>query len=185
MVVTMDGRHFETIDLSKSLFQVLGFLTVDVSSPFYTVIENVDECDARGVCFSFMKDVEHDSERIPADLTVIDVSLDLDEPDISKMKSNDIDALLRVSIERELSCDEFDLIHWIGSEQHVVAGETMLMTGYVARVCGRERQIVAVRRRMSDRNICIIGTFDVRRTDDFMRPIMEMLGRVRAMVYHS
>jgi hypothetical protein len=39
----MQHGNFETIDLSKALFHVLGFLTVDVSSPFYTIVESVDD----------------------------------------------------------------------------------------------------------------------------------------------
>lgn len=184
----MNDKNFGTIDLSKCLFQVLGFLTVDVSSPFFTLVEEVEDRTARGVTFSFMKDVDSDSARVPADFTVIDVTRDADEPDISKMTKDGIsefDAYLYEASERELSDSDYKIIEWIGTEQHIVAGETVLMTGYIARVAGCDRQYVAVRRRISGRNICIIGTFDVRRTDDFMHPIMEMLGRVRAMIYHS
>ena len=47
----MHEKNLETIDLSKCLFQVLGFLTVDVSSPFVTLVEEVDDPTARGVTF--------------------------------------------------------------------------------------------------------------------------------------
>ena len=184
----MHERNLETIDLSKCLFQVLGFLTVDVSSPFVTLVEEVDDPTARGVTFSFMSDMNSDSVRIPADFTVIDVSRDADEPDISKMTKDEIsefDVCLYKALEHELSQSDIKIREWIETELHVVAGETVLMTGYVATVAGCDRQYVSVRRRMAGRNICIIGTFDVQRTDDFMHPIMEMLGRVRAMTYHS
>ena len=184
----MHGKNLETIDLNKCLFQVLGFLTVDVSSPFFTLVEEVDDRVARGVTFSFIKDMEGDSDRIPADFTVVDVTRDIDEPDVSKMTEDevsDFDAHLNETLDSELSNDNFTIIDWIGTEQHTVAGEIVLMTGYVARVSGRYRQYLVVRRRMAGRNICFIGTFDVRRTGDFMRPIMEMLVRVRAMRYNS
>jgi hypothetical protein len=184
----MQHGNFETIDLSKALFHVLGFLTVDVSSPFYTIVESVDDREARGVCFGFMKDIDNDHERIPADFTVVDVTSDVGEPDITKMTTEDVkefDDYLFNTIERELTSDNFKLIDWVTTEHHTIAGETVLMTGYIARVTGCERQYVAIRRRLANRNICIIGTFDVQRSDDFMNPIMEMLGRVRAMTYHS
>ena len=184
----IQGKFFETIDLNKCLFQVLGFLTVDVSSPYFTLVEEVQDQSAQGVIFGFMADADRDLEHIPADFTVIDVTADDDEPDVTKMSDDDVDefdVFVRRGIELELENDSHEIIRWIGTEKHIIAQEVVMMTGYVVRIEGCDRQYVIVRRRMACRNICIIGTFDVRRTDDFMKLIMEMLGRVRAMTYHS
>lgn len=181
-------KNVETIDLTKCLFQVLGFLTVDVSSPFWTLVEDVEDRTVRGAIFSFITDIECSNHRPPADFTIVDVTLDQAEPDVSTMTQDEIsdfDDYLHEEIMCGLPDSQAKLVNWIESNQYQIGGELHLITAYVMHVSGRNRQYVAIRRRLESRNICIIGTFDLQHKDDFMRPIIKMLGKVRAVTYNS
>lgn len=184
----MTVENATPIDLDKNLFSVLGFLTVDVSTPYWTHVADVDEAGALGVTFSFMPDKNKDDDRIPADFSVLDVTRDPAEPDISALTEDDaadFDDFIKEEITTILASQGETLKRWMGSQLNDSRDERALMTAYIVNADGIERQYVSARRRFADKNILLLGSFDVELADEFLPRIMQMLGRVRAVTYSS
>lgn len=185
----MTATNATPIDIDKGLFSVLGFLTADISSPYWTHVEDISEPGAIGATFSFMPEEDKDGDHIPADFSVIDVTDDPGEPNISTLTTEDaaeFDAFLREEAEEGLPAIGAMLVEWMNSHLNTSADAKALMTAYKGRMDGgKHRQYVCARRRFLQRNVLMLGSFDVERADEFLPRIMEMMARVRAVTYSS
>src|SRR5262249_44750057 len=108
-------------------------------------------------------------------LLVADVSQDPDEPDVSTYEGADIpevDRFLESGVRGLTARDGREMIRWISSHFNCRSFDKALVTAYIARDQGRERQYIDVRLRVRNRNVVIGSCFDVNRAEELAKPIL-------------
>lgn len=141
------AANADLIDPDQNLFNVLGFLYVQVSFPNWTNVRDIDCEGANGVTFTVVDD-KSDPIVPLADFTVADVSEDQSEPDVTQITKDKIDAFnaqLREATAAGLESEGNELVQWMNTYLNHIDGEQALMTAYLARVNGQDRQYVVSR----------------------------------------
>jgi hypothetical protein len=109
------------------------------------------------------------------------VSQDPDEPDISTFEDagiRELDRFLESEIRSLMARDGREMIRWMSTHLNHRSFGKALVTAYIARDQGRERQYIDVRLRVRDRNVVVGGCFDVSRAEDIAKPIFFALNDV-------
>ncbi len=180
-------RNAILLDAEEALYRVLGFLDAEVGFPYLTHCCDLEADTVEGVTFTFIDDRDYPVTSI-GDFTIADVSDDPSEPEISSLTQEDvglIDKQLREATNAGLQSEGYELLRWMNSYLNIVDGEPCLMTAYVAKVEGEERQFITARHKIAGRNIALMGSFLVRLTDEMLPRILESMGRVRPARFNS
>ena len=155
----------------KSRFEVLGLVSIALPGPWWWHIEDVNDPGAVGAIFRCYE--KGNAEELGY-LLVADVSQDSDEPDISMYEDSripELDRFLESQIRSLMAHDGRKMIRWMSSHLNRRPYGKALLTAYIARDRGRDRQYFDARIRVRQRNVVIAGCFDVSRADQLARPI--------------
>jgi len=109
---------------------------------------------------------------------VADATADTTEPDISKLEDADVQALdctLHDGIEQQLTADGMQLVRWMSSYLNKVANLKGLVTAYIVKDQGKERQYMTLRITVKARKLVVIGVFDIERSADLAAPIFNIM----------
>jgi hypothetical protein len=113
-----------------------------------------------------------------ASITVVDATDDPTEPDISTLHQPDIPALdnfLPEEISKQLSADGMEMIQWMSSQLNQSDHFKGLVTAYVVRDQGKERQFIALRFKAKGRKVVAIGVFDIAKKEVLAAPIFNVM----------
>jgi hypothetical protein len=106
------------------------------------------------------------------------VTPDSTEPDISELQDADLQALdcrLRDGIAQQLAADGMQVVRWMSSHLNEVASLKGLVTAYIVKDQGKERQYVTLRTTVKNRKLVVIGVFDIERSADLAAPIFNIM----------
>jgi len=165
----------------EARFEVLGLVSIALPEPWWWQTEDMNEPAAIGAIF---RCYEKGNEAELGYLLVADVSRDPSEPDISMHEDNgipELDHFLESEVRSLMAHDGREMIRWMSSHLNRQPNGKALVTAYVARDQGRDRQYIDVRIRARQRNIVIAGCFDVNRSDQLAKPIFDALNEAKSV----
>jgi len=152
-------------------FEVLNLVSITLPGSLRWYTEDMNDAGAVG---AISRCYEQGNEKEIGYLLVADVSRDPDEPDISTCEDTIItklDRFLESEVRSLMARDGREMVRWMSSHLNHRPFGKALMTAYVARDHGRERQYIDVRLRVRNRNVVIGGCFDVSRAEELAKPI--------------
>jgi hypothetical protein len=161
------------IDNDLLVFEVLEFVRIQLFDGVIWQGEDINDASARGTAF-YAYD-EPPTESI-ASITIVDVSDDIQEPDITQLSPDDVsdvDASLNLAISSNM-----DLIKWMGSQLNQTDKMKGLVTAYVVRNNGKEWQYIACRFSVQNRKLAAVGMFDVSKQDPLAKLVFQTLRSV-------
>lgn len=179
----MEIQNSELIDPEQGIFSILGLVTLRLGGPYWWQTEDIDEETAIGAIFrayereNLEDDVDKDVLDV-ASITVVDVTDDPSERDVSLIEQADIpllDESLHMGIEKQLAADGMKLTKWMSSHLNKSESLQNLVTAYIANDQGKERQFIAVRMKVKGRKVVAVGIFDIAKKDKLAAPVFNIL----------
>ena len=161
------------IDAAGGVFSVLGVVSIRLFSSYRWNGKDIDYPEARGSVFYAYEDPPTVSV---ASISVVDISGDDSEPDISLIQSNDvpaIDMILKSSISKQMN-----VIRWMSSHLNEANGHKGLVTAYITASQNAEWQYIAIRTNHFGRRYVIVGMFDVAKATPLAKLVSDSLGSV-------
>lgn len=152
----MKINNSQLIDDEHRIFSVLDIAEIQLFEGYQWQGEDINETTAIGSVFHAY---ENPPTQSVASLTIVDVTNDASEPDISQVQQADveeIDSRLRAAV-----AVQFDLVRWMSSKLNQSATFKALVTPYITNDAGTEWQYIALRLSTKDRKVVVIGMFDV------------------------
>lgn len=163
-------------------FRVLGVLELELPGPWMWHTEDVNDAAATGAVFRAYGDVE---ERDVAYVLVADASADASEPEIDGLSVSDVpgvDILLRTALTTSHAEMGMPIVKWMSSKlsEGSLNGTStkVLLTAYIAKDNGIDRQFVVARLQICGRKFVVMGCFDVNKADHLGKSIWAALGSV-------
>ena len=153
-------QNSRLIDEEQRVFSVLDIVNIALFEGYQWQGEDIKETTAVGSVFHAY---ENPSTQSVASLTVVDVTSDASEPDISQVEQADvqeIDEQLRAAV-----AVHFDLVRWMSSKLNQAATLKALVTLYITNDAGAQWQYIALRLSTKGRKLVVIGMFDVAKSD--------------------
>lgn len=171
----------DLVDPERGMFSVLGLVVIPVriGGSYWWHCEDIDREGARGAIFR-----AYESEGLKqgayevAAITVVDVTDDPDEPDIETLEQSGVSALdevLRQGITEQFLADGREMRRWMSSYLNESGRLKGLVTAYIVRDAGKERQFIALRIKVKDRKIVALGSFDLAEERVLAGPIIDAI----------
>lgn len=161
------------VDSENLVFSVLDSISLQLFGGYDWQGEDIDESTAVGSVFHAFEQPPTESV---ASLTVVDVSGDPDEPDISILSEEaveKVDSLLRSAVESQM-----DLDTWMSSKLNEAGDLKALVTPYITKNNGKRWQYIALRLGSKGRKIVVIGMFDVAKSDPLAKLVFRSMQTV-------
>jgi hypothetical protein len=158
------------VDNDLLVFEVLEFVRIQLFDGVIWQGEDINDASAIGTVF-YAYD-EPPTESI-ANITIVDVSDDIEEPDISQLTVDgvaDIDANLNLAVSSNM-----ELIQWMGSHLNQTEKMKGLVTAYIVNNNGKEWQYIACRFNVQNRKLAAVGMFDVSKQDPLAKLVFQSL----------
>jgi hypothetical protein len=168
------------IRVGDGRFEVLGLVSIVVPGPsscWWHTEDFNDPGGAKGAIFRCYEEgyVAEDGDlQELAYLLVADVSNDPTEPDLTRFVQDDVEAFdrfLEQEIRRLMTRDGRTMIKWMSSHLSETSRGAGLVSAYIARDGGRERQYMDARISVGGRKVVIGGCFDIQRKHDLAAPV--------------
>jgi hypothetical protein len=150
-------------------------VSIALPGPWWWQTEDMNDPGAKGAIFRCF---EQGNEQEIGYLLVADVSQDSDEPDISMYEDSripELDRFLESEIRSLMAHDGREMIRWMSSHLNRRAFGKAIVTAYIARDQGRDREYIDSRIRARQRNVIIAGCFNLNRADQLAKPIFYAL----------
>lgn len=177
--VTNQTQHCTLIDPDHGEFAVLGLVTIQLPPIGIWHGEDIDTATAKGVAFRAYDEKSREiGDGEIALLMIGDVTDDPTEPDVREIKDIDVPAIddqLRKAAEVQLKESGRELVHWTPSFLNRTKSIVGLVTGYILREDGIEKQYIDVRVTVRGRKLVIDGMFDVSKQESLAPPIFSAL----------
>lgn len=178
------------IDAEQGLFSVLGLVTLCLTGPigvtryWWHGEDLVDEM-AKGSYFGAIKeDLVQEGIITCASITVVDVTNDASEPDVSTLEQANIQAIddrLNADTQSALQAQGRGIVHWMSSQMSQSDCLKRLFTTYITRELNAEWQSTFLRFNVKGRKIVAIGSFDIARRESFAEPIFNALRSIAVL----
>jgi hypothetical protein len=173
----MGPKNAEYIS-SRGIFRVLNRVEIHLPGKWWWHGEDIEDTTAQGVIFRAYR--EHGGLDV-AYLIVVDVTSDPTEPDISLLKHEDVaglDRVLEAFIRQDMANQGSELVRWMSSQLNEADSQRGLVTAYIRKDSGKERQIIALRMTINSRKMILMGCFDVADADSLASEIFNAMGQV-------
>ena len=95
---------------------------------------------------------------------------------LDENSAKDYDQVLHRNIKKNLHNDGRELIKWMSSQLIEKEKRKILFTEYIEKDQGKERQMIALRMRVREFNLVIMGCFDIAMKDELLVPINNIIG---------
>ena len=174
----METQNSTLVEPATGLVTVLGLIGLHLNGPFRWQSEDIN--DDRGVGTIFRA---YDRDPQPGDLdlasvTVVDVTNDPNEPDISNLDCAGIMAFdnhLRENMVAHQKTEGIELVRWMSSRLDVSENRRGLITAYIVNDKGKARQFITLRVNVNGHKIVAIGVFDISMSNILATPIIDTL----------
>lgn len=156
----MTIENSKLIDADQMVINVLDKVVFRLFGGYLWQTEDINEATAKG---SEHHAFENPPAKSVASLTIVDVSNDPDEPDVSRLTASDIskvDQILRESISSQLT-----VVEWKPSQLNELGDMKGLVSLYIAEEDGLRWQYIATRIFHNSRKWAMIGMFDTAKHD--------------------
>lgn len=153
-------HNSELID-SNLKFLVLDSVIVELFDGYAWQGKDIEEPNAKGSIFYAYDNPPSISV---ASITVVDVSEDVTEPDISLMRQEDVEHIDNQF--RKAVSSGMNLTKWMSSQLNENKNHKGLVTAYITTENEKEWQYIALRLSNNGRKIVIIGSFDISKKDE-------------------
>lgn len=178
----MEIQNSELIERENNVFSILGLVTLPINGPYEWHIEDINEESVKGTIFrAFELKNAKGSDLELASISVVDVTNDPDEPDVSKLEQTDvlrIDNFMRENFLAQLASEERFLTKWMASQLNEAVNFKGLVTAYKINDQGKEYQFIAVRINVKGRKIVGVGTFDTSKSDELASFIFNAMSKI-------
>jgi hypothetical protein len=165
----------------ESRFEVLGLASIALFGPWWWHTEDLNKPGAVGAIF---RCYEKGNENELGYLLVADLSQDPTEPDITTYEDSgipELDRFLESEVRNLMARDGREMVRWMSSQLNRRSYGKALVTAYIARDQGRDRQYIDIRVRAQQRNVVVAGCFDVNRADELAKPIFYALSDAKPL----
>jgi hypothetical protein len=173
----MVTRNVRLVSKERAAFNILGRIELCLPGPWWWHTEDIDEQSATGAIFRAYAD---DGAEL-AHLIVVDVTTDASEPDVSSIRQNDVpnlDHALQSGIRQHLAAQGIEVLKWMSSHLNETTNLKALVTAYVVKDNGKDRQMIAARLTIEGRKMILMGCFDVTAADILAVPIYRAMQEV-------
>ncbi len=183
----MSLKNTKLIDSDIGVFSFLDILTIQVPPIGWWQSEDFEDEKSRGVIFSAFEPPKNEDEDPVLNIAwflLADATNDPDELNITLLneeKLSEVDKQLHQDIENSLKNDGMIIQKWVPSELSEISGIKMLISSYLYTEGNVERQSVAVRFSVKDKNIVIILNYLLSMRDEIAQPIFETLHTIKKM----
>ena len=170
----MTVHNSTLLDAEHLVFSVLSEVELSLFHGYNWQSEDVDHPTARGSTFFAF---ENPQEESVASITVVDVTNDLSEPDISLLDESDVaevDAMLREAVESEMQ-----VVRWMKSHLNSSEKSKTLVTAYIAELDGKMVQHIAARTSNNGKKYVVVGSFDVVKSVPLATLVVHSMGSLR------
>ena len=161
--------------MNGSRMEVLELVSIQLPSPWWWSGDDIEDMKTKGAIFRvFAKEKEFDI----AYIVVADVTGNPQQLDISSLdegSAKDYDLYLHKEAKKALSGRGMEIIEWRPSQLDETEGFKRLVTTYIVKDEGRERQNIALRIRVRQSNLVIMGCFDIEMKDQLAAPIFDAI----------
>ena len=167
----MNKNHKNFRLTKEGRFEVLGLISIALPGPWWWHTEDLNDPKARGAIFRCHMEGQNLDVGY---LLVADVSADPQEPNIAPVNQLDVDQLDRVmeqEVRREIVSDGREMIKWMSSHLNETSAGKALVTAYIARDQGKDRQHIDTRIPVRGRKVILAACFDVDRASELASPI--------------
>lgn len=169
----MNINNSMLIDNEHGVFSVLNLAKIQLFEGYQWQSEDINERAAVGSIFHAY---ENPPTQSVASLTIVDVTNDDSEPDISKIEQTDveeIDCRLRSAV-----ASQFNLTRWMASKLNQSESLKGLVTPYIVKVADIEWQYIALRFSTKERKMVVIGMFDVSKSGVLASAVFEAIQNI-------
>ncbi|MBT5631518.1 MAG: hypothetical protein HOJ13_02195 [Nitrospina sp.] len=164
--------------LNGNRMEVLGLVSIQLPGPWWWHGEDIEDVKAKGIIFRAFPDDDEEEPQDIAYLIIADVTGDTEEMNVALIdedSAKDYDLYLHKEIKNKLPDEGMELIEWMSSELNEVEDLKILVTPYIVHDQGRERQNIALRMRVRESNLIIMGCFDIDLKDQLASPIFDAI----------
>jgi len=169
----MTPQNSQLIDPEQFVFSVLNLATVTLFRGVLWQSTDLTYATATGSLFHAYEEGASDPV---ASITLVDVSGDPTEPNISRFNNDDaarFDAQLKARIERQTT-----LVQWNASTLNEASGIKAMVTPYVALANGEEWQYIAIRTHQHNNAYVLLGAYAMNKSDTLGPQVLKALGSI-------
>jgi hypothetical protein len=174
--------------LNGNRMEVLGLVSIQLPGPWWWRGEDIENNEeAKGIVFRAYGE-EQEEELDIAYILVADVTGDPEELNISSLdedSAKDYDLHLYEDIKQNLPNEGMELIKWMSSQLNETEDLKILVTAYIVNDQGKERQNIALRMRVRESNLVIMGCFDIAMKDQLAAPIFDAMQNFTFVAPHG
>jgi len=173
--------------LNGNRMDVLGLVSIQLPGPWLWHTEDIEDVKAKGVIFRGYGEGQEQKLDI-AYLLVVDVTGDPEELNILSLdedSAKDYDQHLHRGIKKTLADNGIELIKWMSSQLNDAEDFKGLVTAYIVKDQGKERQHIVLRIRVRESNLVIMGCFDIAMKDQLAAPIFDAFRSILILRPHG
>lgn len=177
-----NGKHFEWVNAREGKLRVLGEWTVRVFGPYSWRATDIESPTCRGASCNAYR-IDDTSGHDLASILVVDATDDAEEPNVGELTSSEVpvvDRTLRIAVERDLEAKGNKVTQWMSSQLNEVTSGKGLVTPYIVEEQDRMWQYIALRFRANNRNMVVIGGFDIEAKADLAAPVFNLIRTISA-----
>lgn len=152
----MEIKNSKLLDPESFLFSVIDAVRVQLFSGYTWQGQDLTDPSAQGSVFYAFEEPPLISV---ASITVVDVSGDVEEPNIELLEQDGVEAV--DSLLKNAIASQMNIVNWMSSKLNVLGETRTLVTPYVVKQGERELQYIAVRIPRYGRKYVVVGMFDV------------------------
>ena len=164
--------------------EVLDLVSIALPGPWSWYAEDMNDPGAKGTIFRCYDNQRESTEREGevtrelAHILAADLSDDPDEPDVTLFAPEavtDFDRFLEAEVRKQMARDGREMVKWMSSHLNETPNLKGLVTAYIARDQGKERQYIDLRTTVRGKRVVVEGCFDVERASERAAPIFSTL----------
>jgi hypothetical protein len=184
-LVRNDGQQLEiepnteikNSKLNGNRMEVLGLVSIQLPELGWWSGDDIEDMKTKGAIFRAYAEGQEEGWDIGY-IIVADVTGNPQQLNISSLdegSAKDYDLYLHKEAQKALSGRGMEIIEWRPSQLDETEGFKRLVTTYIVKDEGRERQNIALRMRVRQSNLVIMGCFDIAMKDQLAAPIFDAI----------
>ena len=171
------GVEIKNSTLNGNRMEVLGLVSVQLPDLGWWSADDIEDTKTKGAIFRAYAEGQEEGWDIGyiiiADVTGNPQQLNITSLDEGSAK--DYDLYLHKEAKKSLSGRGMEIIEWKPSQLVETENFKRLVTAYIVKDEGRERQNIALRIRVRESNLVILGCFDIAMKDQLAVPIFDAM----------
>lgn len=163
--------------LNGNRIEVLGLVSIQLPEFGWWSGDDIEDTKTKGAIFRAYAEGQEEGWDIGY-IIIADVTGDPQQLNITSLdegSAKDYDLYLHKEAKKFLSGRGMEIIEWSSSQLDETENFKRLITRYIVKDEGRERQNIALRMRVWESNLVILGCFDITLKDQLAVPIFDAM----------